>query len=113
MNLCQCSCTKINFLVPHQPQEICHCHCHICQSLHNKTFASFAKYDLNCLRIDFSQLDSIKSSQRATRYRCSNCHDWVAMIYNQSQFIWVVTDTFLFNIDQIETYDIYLNNNFI
>ena len=104
---CQCSCQSIKFFVPDKPCEIAHCYCQICRFLHKDQFGRFAKYDLNQIKLDFSQLKRMRSSNRATRYRCSQCNDWIAMIYNDSSFIWLVTDNFLFDTNDIETYDIY------
>ena len=104
---CVCSCGNVQFHIPNKPNEIAHCYCSICQFLHNNQFASFVRYDRKDIDLDESKLSQFKSSDRAIRYRCQSCHQWVCMIYNHSKFIWLVTDLFSFDLTEIETYDIY------
>ena len=104
---CQCSCKNIKFSVPYRPNEIAQCYCTICRRLHRKIFVSFAKYDKKQISLDFNKMKFIKSSTRAIRYKCSNCNDWICMIYNDSDNIWLEVDRFLFSCIDIETYSIY------
>lgn len=104
----KCSCTKIQYHIPYKPKEIGNCHCTICQRLHNKPFVSFAKYNINeVVFIYKDNLVMIPSSDRAKRGYCSACNTLLFMHYNKSQNVWMNTDTFNFNIDSIEHYNIY------
>ena len=107
MNKCQCSCGKIKFTIPHKPKEIARCYCSICRSLHSKEFASFTKFLKQDIVLDINKMKQIESSTCAKRYKCSDCNDWICMIYNNSDNIWIVIENFLFPLDEIKTYDIY------
>lgn len=104
---CQCSCKDVNFIVPELPKDIANCHCTICKNLNNKQFISFARYNKNDIQLDFTKFAIFESSNRAKRYKCNNCNDWICMIYNNSDNIWIVADRFMFTCKDIETYDIY------
>lgn len=106
---CQCSCKNIEFFVPKKPKEIARCYCTICQSLHKKKFISFSKYKKKDILIDFDLMVQIKSTNHAVRYKCSVCGDWICMIYNGSDNIWLVIDRFIFDCSDVTTYDIYDN----
>lgn len=104
----QCQCSRIKYSLPYQPKEIANCHCTICQRLHNKPFASFAKYDINnVIFIGNENLNVVRSSERASRAYCRICNTFLFMYYDKSQSIWMNTDTFNFDTSSIEHYDIY------
>lgn len=104
---CQCSCSKIIFYIPQKPKEIAQCHCTTCKKLHQGKFASFSKYNKKSVILDFANMSFIESSERAKRYRCNDCNDWICMIYNNSDNIWIETDRFAFSCSDIEKYNIY------
>ena len=103
---CECSCKQIKFSVPYRPKDIAQCYCTLCKYLHQKPFVDFAKYEKDQISLDFNKMRSVKSSPRAVRYRCNTCNDWIGMVYNDSDNIWVVCDNFLFSCHDIETYSI-------
>ena len=43
-----------------------------------------------------NHLIEFKSSNRASRYYCAHCKDWICMIYKQSANIWLVCNIFDF-----------------
>lgn len=79
----------------------------ICRLLHKKEFAAFAKYNRKGIQLDFNKMKSFESSVHAKRYQCNDCNNWICMIYNNSDNIWLVVDHFLFPYNDMETYDIY------
>ena len=104
----QCNCGRVKYKVPYAPQEIANCHCTICQSLHNKPFVSFAKYNINdVIFIGRENLIMIPSSERASRGYCRICNTLLFMLYKNSQSVWIHTGTFNFNVDTIKHYNIY------
>ena len=102
-----CSCQNIKFVVDTKPKDIAHCYCSICQNLHKKKYCGFAKYNFQYVKFDVSKLIEVKFSNRASRYKCSICGDYICMIYKNSDNIWLVIDLFKFDVQSIETYDIY------
>ena len=104
----KCKCGRIQYSVNHLPQEIANCHCTICQKLHKTPFVSFTKYKLNQVMFNGQKYFQIHiSSERAVRCQCSNCYVYIFMYYNESDQIWLITDTFNFSIANIPHYDIY------
>ena len=104
----KCKCGSITYTVPHLPHEIADCYCSICQRLHNKTFMSFAKYDIN--KIIFTGRENllmIPTSDHASRGYCNLCDSPLFMHYDQSQNIWIVIDSLSDNCESIEHYDIH------
>ena len=104
----KCQCGKINYTVPYEPEAIANCHCTICQKLHNKPFVSFAKYNTREVIIKGKEnLNWHRSSTRASRGYCNTCRTLFLMYYDDSENIWINTDTFNFRTYFIEHYDIY------
>lgn len=107
---CKCSCGDITFIVPHEPEEIARCFCSICSKYSKSSFVCFAKYqknDINTIMSNMSNMSIIRSSKRAIRGFCSVCKDNIFMIYNDSNNIWINTNTFTFSYEHIDTYDIF------
>ena len=104
----ECLCSKIKYTVPHKPTEIANCHCTICQKLHKKPFVSFAKYNVKEVIIaNKESLNCVRSSDRASRYYCYECNTYLFMYYDNSENVWMNTDTFKFTTSPVNHYDIY------
>lgn len=107
-----CKCGKIMFILKSIPNEIANCHCTICQKLHGLSFVGFAKYlkeDVCFTNVDY--LKTVRTSNRATRNMCKKCSTFLFMHYNFSENIWLCVDTFNFDTDKVEHYDIYTNTD--
>ena len=87
----------------------CDCHCGTCKHYHSATFTSFAKY--SDLQINPDLLTKIDSSEYASKYFCTSCHNFIFMHYHNSPNIWIVTTLFQFDANDIEHYDIFKKNH--
>lgn len=102
-----CQCGKIKYVVNFLPKEIADCYCTICKNIHKTQFVSFAKYGIRDIKFMSNyNFKIISSSNRAIRCACNDCNDIVFMYYNNSENLWLVTNTFKFDITCIEHYDI-------
>jgi hypothetical protein len=106
-----CKCNSIKYTVKYLPQEIADCHCSICQNLHGHPFVSFAKFPIKDIFFNSTNnFKKIKLTNKAIRVACVECDSILFMHYIKSKFIWLVCDTFNFDVKNIEHYDIFLNN---
>jgi len=107
---CKCKCNTISFILSSKdlPDEIAKCYCSICRSLNGSEYMSFCKYDKQIInKINLNDITIIRSSVRAMRGFCSKCNSCIYMLYDDSPNIWLVVDIFQYDLQHIETYDIY------
>lgn len=110
---CICKCKLIEFNLPKFPKEIAICHCSICKNScgdQNST-TSFTKFDKNQFQNLIKNSESIltcRTSNQAIRGFRKSCKTPIYMIYDKSPNIWLTTNTFKFDYNQIPTYDIYV-----
>jgi hypothetical protein len=106
-NICGCICGNVTFTIPWRPVEIAKCYCSICRSIHGTEFVGFTKYSRNSIKLDFDKIVAYRSSKYAMRYRCCICEDWICMLYDNSDNIWIVVDRIPVPYFDAKTYDIY------
>lgn len=110
----RCNCERVKYTLPYKPDEIAYCHCTICQSTHCMPFVRFAKYDIDdVLFTGTKHIEKIPSSKKAARSYCKVCDTLLFMHYKNSDNIWINADTFLFNSNDVEHYDIYTDTSLI
>ena len=101
--VCKCNLIKLDLT---KPTEIARCHCSICKKIHSKSPMLFAKYELTVVNKIMDNLSEYTSSINAKRYFCKNCNTPICMIYNNSTNTWIYSDIFMFDISEIDQYDI-------
>ena len=103
-----CQCGDVQYIVPDIPVEIANCHCTICQRVHGRPYVRFAKYPKTSVRFfGLKSVNTHRTSNRAVRGYCKNCHTYLYMMYDNSPNVWLVTENFNFPVDDIEHYNIY------
>lgn len=97
-----CSCGDNTWSIKNKPNAIAYCHCSICKKLNVGHFIETTLHDITFLK---SNRDYVRKSNRASRYYCRNCNDYIFMHYDDSVKLWINVNTK--NYENIEIYDIY------
>jgi hypothetical protein len=68
---------------------------------------AFAQYNKDIIGEIPGKLVMLRSSTRAIRVSCAECNQFIFMLYDNSNSVWINEYIFKFDHEDIETYDIY------
>ena len=105
---CQCNCGQVSCSIPYIPDTIANCYCSICRRVYKKEYTSFAKYNTQQIILKGREhVKFLRCTEIAVRGYCSLCKTYLFMYYDESENIWMNTERFNFDIQNIPSYNIY------
>jgi hypothetical protein len=68
-----CQCGGVRYMLLKRPNNLCLCHCRMCQKQFGSFFGSFADVDMSHFKLTRGEISFFKSSDEAMRGFCHDC----------------------------------------
>ncbi len=94
-----CHCQDVKFELLGEVKKVVNCHCNLCRKMNGAPFSTYAVSLANDFKLLHGDLRSIKLTDKATKFVCSQC---CSPIYNQNQRFNGLNMLYLGALDQAE-----------